>query len=190
MYIVLGLGNPGSEYENTRHNIGFRVLDRLAYENRVKFKVAQGAFQYALIKDKSLRISPFIAAKTLTFMNLSGIAARDLLLEFGEKTTSLIVVHDDIDLDLGTLRIKKDGGSGGHKGIESIINLVGSKDFIRIKIGIGRPNVKDEVIDYVLTPFKKGEEKIVQSIITEALDSIYDFLSQGFEYAANKHNGK
>ena len=117
MYIVLALGNPGVEYKNTRHNVGCRVVERIAYENRVKFKISRGTFQYAVVKDKSEKSPSFIIAKTLTFMNLSGIAAKDLLEEFKESTSSLIVVHDDIDLDIGTLKIKKDGGSGGHKGI-------------------------------------------------------------------------
>ncbi len=188
MYIVLALGNPGVEYKNTRHNVGCRVVERIAYENRVKFKISRGTFQYAVVKDKSEKSPSFIIAKTLTFMNLSGIAAKDLLEEFKESTSSLIVVHDDIDLDIGTLKIKKDGGSGGHKGIESIFNALGSKEFIRIKIGIGRPENKDEVINYVLTPFKKSEEKIIDNMIIEAIETIYDFINQGFEYAANRHN--
>jgi PTH1 family peptidyl-tRNA hydrolase len=189
VYIVLGLGNPGVEYENTRHNVGYRVVERIASENRVKFKISRGTFQYAIIKDKSEKNSSFIIAKPLTFMNLSGIAAKDLLEELSESVASLIVVHDDIDLDIGVLKIKKDGGSGGHKGVESIIKTIGSKDFIRIKIGVGRPRTKDEVIDYVLTPFKRSEKEIIDNMVIEAIETIYDFINQGFEYAANRHNG-
>jgi len=189
VYIVLGLGNPGVEYKNTRHNVGYRVVERIASENRVKFKISRGTFQYAVVKDKFGKTPPFIIAKPLTFMNLSGIAAKDLLEEFSESVTSLIVVHDDIDLDIGTLKIKKDGGSGGHKGVESIIKTIGSKDFVRIKIGIGRPGTKDEVIDYVLIPFKRSEEEIIDNMVIEAIETVYDFINQGFEYAANRHNG-
>jgi PTH1 family peptidyl-tRNA hydrolase len=190
VYIALGLGNPGSEYENTRHNIGFKVVDRLAFENRVKFKVGKGAYFFVIIKDSSSQTEPFLVAKPLTYMNLSGVAAKDLLLDFNEKIDSLVVVHDDIDLDLGTLRIKRDGGSGGHKGVESIINSLGSPNFLRIKIGIGRPGNRDDVIDYVLSPFSKGEEKTLSDVILLAEEAILDLISKGFEYTANKFNGK
>lgn len=171
MYIVIGLGNPSSKYENTRHNIGYKVIDKLVIDNWVKLKVGKGAYFYAIIENSPSKLEPFLIAKPLTYikpltyMNLSGSAAKNLLSDFNETPNFLIVIHDDLDLDTFELRIKKDSSSDGHKSIESIISHLNNSDFLRVKIGIGRPSQKDNVVDYVLTPFSNGEVKVLADVI-------------------------
>ena len=136
MWLVVGLGNPGNEYEKTRHNIGFMVVDALAARFSIAFTQKTAHFIYGrgfIEEAKAILIKP------LTFMNRSGIAVRDALRRYDE-IENLIVIHDDLDLETGIIRIRKSGSSGGHKGVQSIIDSLGSREFIRIKIGIGRPD--------------------------------------------------
>jgi peptidyl-tRNA hydrolase, PTH1 family len=187
VYIVLGLGNPGKEYTDTRHNVGFKVIEKIASDNRVKLKLS-GLTLSAEIKESSLRKATFVIAKSAVFMNLSGIPAKELLDKYNEPSNSLIVIHDDIDLDIGNLRLKRSSGPGGHNGILSIINNVGNKDFCQIKIGIGRPGNKNDVVDYVLDKFNKYEEEKITEIVELCEIALLDMLDNGFEYAANKYN--
>ena len=189
MYIVYGLGNPGKEYVDTRHNVGFNVIEKIAEDNRVKLKIS-GLALIGEIKKSSYRINPFIIAKSAVFMNLSGIPVKDLLDKYNESPETLIVVHDDIDLDVGVIRLKRNSGTGGHKGIMSIVENIGNNNFIQIKIGIGRPGSKDEVVDYVLDRFNRSEETIITKIIELSEIAILDIIDSGFDYAANKYNRK
>lgn len=189
MYIVYGLGNPGKEYIDTRHNVGFKVIDNIALNNRVKLKLSGLAF-LGEVKKSSYRNNPFVITKSAVFMNLSGVPVSDILSRYRESSESMIVVHDDIDLEVGVMRIKRNSGPGGHKGIMSIIDNIGNTNFIQIKIGIGRPGNKDDIVDYVLEKFNRSEESTILKVCELSEIAILDIIDNGFDYAANKYNRK
>jgi len=167
MLLIVGLGNPGRKYENTRHNIGSRAVDEL----------------------KVLNLKNVISAKPTTFMNESGKAVKNLLRAYHLKPNNLIVVHDDIDLPIEKIRIVKNRGSAGHKGIESVIKELGTKNFIRFRIGIqskiGKPKNPER---FVLEKFNKKEEKIVEEVIKKTVEAIEFLLKEGLEKAMSKFN--
>ena len=181
MWLVAGLGNPGDAYTDTRHNIGFAVIDALAarYEISLKQKTSNYEFGRGFIEDQKA-----VLIKPLTFMNRSGIAVRDALFKF-DDIENFLVVHDDLDLDPGIIRIRKTGSAGGHNGIQSIIDFLNSKDFIRIKIGIGRSErIYPE--KYVLRPFNKKEKPLIDEAVETAADAIQEILARGVSSAQNK----
>jgi PTH1 family peptidyl-tRNA hydrolase len=187
MWVIAGLGNPGEKYSATRHNIGFMVVDRLSEEYRVPFTVKD---DYSLGKGAIDHVN-VILLKPLTYMNLSGSAVRKILkktnlLQDGE-ITNFIVIHDDLDLETGVVKIRRNGSSGGHRGIESIIQKTGSRDFIRVKIGIGRDR-KIPVEEYVLRRFRAAEKKMVEDGILQAVHAIETILTGGIEKAMNACN--
>jgi PTH1 family peptidyl-tRNA hydrolase len=167
MILIVGLGNPGKKYKNTRHNIGFRVIDKLGFLN----------------KGKVILLKPKI------FMNLSGKAVKPLVTKHKMSITDLWVVHDDIDLPLGRIKISKGRGSAGHKGVESIIKELGTKNFVRFRIGIqpkiGKPKNPER---FVLQKFKKEEEKIVKEIIKKTVKTIEIAIKEGVEKTMNEYN--
>jgi len=164
--LVVGLGNPGKEYENTRHNVGFMVIDEL-----VKTLKAKGPFQEALSLLYKTRLGgkEVLLAKPQTYMNNSGAAVINLLEEYSLSPEEMIVVYDDLDLPLGSMRLRLKGSSGGHRGVESIINYIGTQNFPRLRIGIGRPKKKEDVVKYVLSPFPPDEERIIGRAIKKAV---------------------
>ncbi|NPB08399.1 MAG: aminoacyl-tRNA hydrolase [Aquificae bacterium] len=164
--LVVGLGNPGKEYENTRHNVGFMVVDEL-----VKTLRARGPFQEALSLLYKARLGgkEVILAKPQTYMNNSGAAVINLLEEYSLSPEEMIVVYDDLDLPLGSMRLRLKGSSGGHKGVESIINYIGTQNFPRLRIGIGRPKKKEDVVKYVLSPFPPDEERVISQVVKKAV---------------------
>lgn len=183
MWIVAGLGNPGKRYSRTRHNIGFMVVEEIArryeidFKEKKKYRIRTGSID----GEKVLLIEP------LLYMNNSGLAVKDVLDRFNIPLEKLIVIHDDIDMELGKLRIRKKGSSGGHKGVESIIQNLSSKDFARLKIGIGRQEgVTPE--DYVLSRFRKNEIPLIKSTIERASDAVTCIVLDGLEKAMNKFN--
>jgi PTH1 family peptidyl-tRNA hydrolase len=181
MWLVAGLGNPGDAYTDTRHNIGFAVIDALAarYAIPLKQKTSNYIFGRGFIGDKKS-----ILIKPLTFMNRSGIAVRDALFKFDE-IENFLIIHDDLDLDPGIIRIRKTGSAGGHNGIQSIIDFLNSKDFIRIKIGIGRSErIYPE--KYVLKPFNKKEKPLIDEAVETAADAVQEILARGVSSAQNK----
>ena len=181
MWLVAGLGNPGDAYTDTRHNIGFAVIDALAarYAISLKQKTSNYKFGRGFIEDQKA-----VLIKPLTFMNRSGIAVRDALFKF-DDIENFLVVHDDLDLDPGIIRIRKTGSAGGHNGIQSIIDFLNSKDFIRIKIGIGRSErIYPE--KYVLRPFNKKEKPLIDEAVETAADAIQEILARGVSSAQNK----
>jgi len=181
MWLVVGLGNPGMVYENTRHNIGFMVVDSLADKFSISFreKAKNFTFGRGFIEEKEVML-----IKPLTFMNKSGIAVKDAL-EKIKKVENILVIQDDIDLDKGVIRIKKNGSSGGHRGVESIITTLGTRDFLRLKIGIGRSKrVSPE--NYVLSPFPKKERLIVKKTIEKAVNAVVIILTKGVSHAQNE----
>ncbi|MCI0469113.1 MAG: aminoacyl-tRNA hydrolase [Nitrospirae bacterium] len=187
MWIIVGLGNPGRNYQNTRHNIGFRVIDALAEENNITLDEKNSY----VIGSGNINGHKSILLKPMTFMNKSGIAAREALkrnnLLSDDRMKTLIVIHDDIDLDTGVIKLRRSGSSGGHRGVESIINEIGTKDFIRVKIGIGR-DAEIPVENYVLTKFRHSEQKVIKEAITQASHAVSVILDQGIEKAMNKFN--
>jgi PTH1 family peptidyl-tRNA hydrolase len=187
LWIVVGLGNPGIKYSATRHNIGFMVLDRLSETHRIPLAIKENySFGRGTIEDATI-----ILLKPLTYMNLSGTAVRKVLKKFSQirecQVGNIIVVHDDLDLEAGIVKIRKTGSSGGHKGIDSIIQEIGTKEFIRVKIGIGRES-EIPVEEYVLRRFKSSEKKLIEDGIIKAMSAVESIVTEGVEKAMNTFN--
>ena len=185
MYLVAGLGNPGAQYERTRHNLGFRVIDVLA--DNLKTALSEHENQ-ALWGEASLSGERIVLVKPLTFVNLSGQCIKALLKEFSIVPQELIVIHDDLDLHLGEIRLKGRGGSGGHKGVESIVASLGTENFARVRLGIGRPPGRQDPADYVLRPFTKRQQEQVDFILGEAAQAVISIIKYGLEKAMNVFN--
>lgn len=183
MFLVVGLGNVGSKYYYNRHNVGFLVAETLANRKRLKFKRWKDIAELCEFTIKDERV---ILARPLTFMNLSGIAVEALVKFYKIPSENVIVIHDDLDLPTGTIRLKRAGSSAGHKGVQSIIEKIGN-NFLRIRIGIGRPKTKDEVVDFVLSDFGEDLEEI-KPAIDKAADAAEDLITLGFERAAETYN--
>ncbi len=183
MWLIAGLGNPGPGYSKTRHNIGFLVIDRIADEYRLELKQKENY----IIGKGSIEGNNVVLIEPLTFMNRSGLAVRDVMRRNGIEASELIVIHDDIDMDTGKLKIRKDGSSGGHKGIDSIIQDLGTREFIRVKIGVGRGEGVP-VEDYVLGKFKKAELPLVNEAVSRAADAVTSILKTSVEKAMNSFN--
>lgn len=183
MWLIVGLGNPGDKYVNTRHNVGFTVIDLLATSCSIELKNrTRNAIQgRGFIKDNGV-----ILMKPLTFMNLSGIAVQEAIRKY-EDITNVLVIHDDLDLPPGTIKIRGKGSSGGHRGIESIIERIGSKDFIRLKIGIGR-SLRISPENYVLRPFYKKEKPLIDEALHSAVNAVQEIILKGVSPAQNKYN--
>ena len=164
MYLIVGLGNPGEEYRLTRHNVGFLILDRLIQRLQPS-SISKKSFKGELYRSGSIFL-----LKPLTYMNLSGESVQAVMHYYRIELQNLIVVHDDLDLALGALRFKRGGGSGGHNGLKSIDKLVGS-EYLRVRFGIGRPQNKEEVIRYVLSPFSEGELACIEPAIERAAEA-------------------
>ena len=180
MWLVVGLGNPGDVYADTRHNIGFIVVDSLADSLSIPIKHKSHNCLYGkgvVGKQEAVLIKP------LTFMNKSGIAVREIIRKY-DDIDNILVVHDDLDLDTGVIRIRKSGSSGGHKGIESIIDTLGTKDFLRVKIGIGRSD-RLAVEDYVLRNFTRQERPVINEAVVKAVEAIPIIINKGITYAQN-----
>lgn len=173
LILLVGLGNPGLEYEFNRHNVGFRVIDSIAEKFDVSFKKMT---QFAKVGSFSFGELKFIIAKPLTFMNLSGRAVRFLIDFYKIPISNLFVFHDDIDLTFGRIKIKNGGGNGGHNGLKSIDSLIGT-NYWRIRIGVGRPEHKSEVSSYVLGNFNKDQNEVISeisNIISENIKLLLD----------------
>jgi peptidyl-tRNA hydrolase, PTH1 family len=185
-YLIAGFGNPGRDYLNTRHNVGFLVIDRLCRKLDVFLGKLQANALTASFKDSQNRI---ILAKPQTYMNLSGQSVSGLLHFYKIPTEKLLVIHDDLDLPFGTLRIRPSGGSAGQKGLGSTIERLGSQDFARIRVGIGRPPGRMDAADYVLQPFHNSEQQMLDSVLETASEAAIAFVRDGLEIAMNRFNG-
>jgi PTH1 family peptidyl-tRNA hydrolase len=186
MIIIIGLGNPGSQYKNTRHNVGFKAIDEFASKNDFpKFKLQKKS--NALISEKIIGDEGVLLAKPQTFMNESGKAVKQLTSQTEEKMADLVIIHDDIDLPVGKIKIVKDRGSAGHKGVESIIKSIGNDGLVRIRIGIGSEN-KVEAIKIVLKNFSPDEQKIIDGAIQKTVSSLDLFIKNGLEKTMNEYN--
>ena len=186
LYLVVGLGNPGREYQNTRHNIGFMAVDAFARSVNVTFSKVQSK---ALITKTTLENSQLILAKPQTYMNLSGQAVSGLLNYYKIPKEHLIVIHDDIDLPLGTIRIRPGGGSAGQKGIGSIIEKLGSQEFARIRLGVGRPQGQMDAAAFVLLPIAKEDMEFLPVLFSKVNEAIRQFITNGLDAAMNNYNG-
>ena len=188
MKLIVGLGNPGPEYELTPHNLGFLVLDRIADDCRVEVRNRQCR---ALTARTLIGQEQVILAKPETFMNLSGMAVRELAskLEIAPET-DLIVIQDELDFPFGTLRVHRNRSSAGHNGIESIIDSLGTKDFLRIRVGVAPEHPVEDGKDYLLLPMRKAQLKVLDSIIADAADAARMIVKEGPAVAMQRFNRK
>jgi len=184
-YIIAGLGNPGRKFASNRHNIGFMLLDQLASRFQVSFSRVQFNALVTRCKYNEKRL---ILVKPQTFMNNSGKAIASLIRYYKVPLNNLLVAYDDLDIDLGVIRLRPNGGSGGHKGMSSIINELNSQNFPRLRLGIGRPPGRMEPADYVLQDFSSQERQILPELLDQGVEAILTFLDQGIEIAMNKYN--
>jgi len=189
MKLIVGLGNPGRSYARNRHNIGFICLNRFARTQGIKFDRKKGL---ARIGTGKVADNEVVLARPQTFMNNSGRSLSRLIKKFNIDLKDLIVIHDDLDLPPAKIRISHGSGSGGHKGINSIIQEIGSQDFIRLRVGIGRPDKpqisEDDIIDYVLSDFTSKEKRAIEKIIPTVGEAILCLLSEGLTPAMNRFN--
>ena len=202
MWLVVGLGNPGLRYADTRHNFGFRALERLWNRNRRGIRKLGALFRRKPKKDRTLNarvatvsgVSGQGEAVTLlwpeTFMNLSGQSVKPAMRRFDVPVERLVVCHDDVDLPLGRLKVKKGGGAGGHKGLLSIEREIGSSGFIRVRGGVGRPEPGGDVVEHVLQPFSFEERPVIEEMIETACDAVGMVLREGPVAAMNRFNRK
>lgn len=187
MKMIVGLGNPGRKYENTKHNVGFMTVDRLAERQGATFK--SNPFQ-AEVADFFANGEKILLVKPQTFMNESGRAVGPLMTYFGIEKEELVVVYDDLDLALGKLRLRQKGSAGGHNGMKSIISHLGHQEFDRIKIGIGRPQPKMTVVNHVLSGFDKEELPLLEDSLQRAVAACEFIVETGdFTGAMNRFNG-
>jgi len=185
-FLVIGLGNPGREYRETRHNVGFMLLDRLAVKLNARFTRLQSR---ALVAKATYAERKIILAKPQTFMNLSGQSVQGLIHFYKLSLNNLLIAHDDLDLPLGTIRIRPDGGSAGQKGMTSILERLGTDDFPRLRVGIGRPPGQMQAPDYVLQDFSKSDLTIISETLDRAVEAVLIFAVTGLDEAMNKYNG-
>jgi len=185
-YLIVGLGNPGAEYRYNRHNIGFMLVDRVAEQLGVKFSRLESK---ALLTKGEHRGRRVVLAKPQTFMNLSGQSVGGLVRFYKVPLSNLLVAYDDVDLPLGTLRLRPDGGSAGQKGMSSIIDRLGTQDLPRLRLGIGRPPGRMEAADYVLQDFSSGEKELLRLMLDRAAEAALAFVAEGLETAMNQFNG-
>jgi len=193
MKLIVGLGNPGAIYARNRHNIGFMCLNRFARKHGIRFARKQGQARVGEGEINGLKV---ILARPQTMMNRSGHSVSRLVKRYQTSPEDLVVIHDDLDLPLGKIRIRQGGHSGGHKGIESISACLGNSDFIRIRVGIGRPDLMGsaardrdaEVINYVLSDFDSSESRIVTDVKNKVSEAILCLILEGLTAAMNRYN--
>ena len=179
MYLIIGLGNPGTKYENTRHNLGFQVLDLLAGDHNWENKY----------QSEFLKLNDVILAKPQTFMNNSGLAVAEILKYYPDS--ELIVVHDELDFPLGTLKVQKNASAAGHNGVKSIIESLGTQDFIRVRIGMDNPELRGLMPseDFVLKNFNNDEQGILDEVLEKAKAAVESIQTDGVDITQSKFNG-
>lgn len=197
-FLIVGLGNPGREYRENRHNIGFMLVDRLALKLGARFTRLQSKSlvssaiynRVGAAEDLTAHGNKIILAKPQTYMNLSGQSVQGLVSFYKLPLTNLLVAHDDLDLAPGTIRIRPDGGSAGQKGMVSIIERLGTDKFPRLRLGIGRPPGQMQAPDYVLQDFSSGEMMLISETLDRAVEAALTFVTEGLDAAMNKFNGQ
>jgi PTH1 family peptidyl-tRNA hydrolase len=185
-YLIVGLGNPGREYRENRHNVGFMLVDRLAVKLNARFTRLQSK---ALVASAVYMERKIILAKPQTFMNLSGQSVQGLMHFYKLPIENLLIAHDDLDLPVGAIRIRPDGGSAGQKGMTSILERFGTDEFARIRLGIGRPPGQMQAPDYVLQDFSNADLTVISETLSRAAEAALEFVVNGLDAAMNKYNG-
>ncbi|RSK25487.1 aminoacyl-tRNA hydrolase [Bacillus sp. HMF5848] len=185
MKLIVGLGNPGLQYKQTRHNVGFMVMDELASRLHTAFDKTNFKGIYAVANKNGEKV---ILLKPLTYMNLSGECVRPLLDYFKLELDDLVVVYDDLDLPAGKIRLRTKGSAGGHNGIKSLIQHLGTQEFKRVRVGIGRPEGRIPISDYVLSPFHKEEQALIQQAIDKSSEACLEWLETSYVEVMNKYN--
>ena len=185
MYIIVGLGNPGDKYEKTRHNVGFNVIDLLAKEysidvSKIKHK--------ALIGEGRVGTEKVILVKPMTYMNLSGESIREAMDFYRVDPQQILVIYDDMDLEKGIIKIRKKGGAGSHNGMKSVIKELGTEEFPRIRVGIGKPEGPYDKINYVIGHIPNEEYEVLKQGINQATKGVTAILTQGIDVAMNQYN--
>jgi PTH1 family peptidyl-tRNA hydrolase len=191
MKLIVGLGNPGRIYAHNHHNVGFRCLNYFARLHSIRFDHRQCRARVGLVKARGEKL---LLAKPGTFVNLSGESVACLVRKHDIPLSDLLIIYDDLDLPLGKIRLRQNGSSGGHKGMNSIISALGSEEFPRIRVGIGRPQVEeqsiseDAIVNYVLSDFSPQEEAVIKPVLVKVAEAIDCFLNQGIVAAMSKFN--
>jgi len=191
MKLIVGFGNPGKTYAHNRHNAGFRCLNYFARLHSIRLDHRQCRARVGVAEVKGEKL---LLARPKTFVNLSGKPVACLVRKHGIPLSDLLIIYDDLDLPLGKIRLRQSGGSGGHKGMNSVISTLGSEDFPRIRVGIGRPQAEaqsiseDAIVNYVLSDFSPQEEAIIKPVIARVAEAIDCFLTEGIEAAMGKFN--
>ena len=185
MYLIVGLGNPENEYAHTRHNMGFDTINQIAKNNNIqitknKFK---GLCESTIIQNQKL-----ILLKPQTYMNLSGESVKEVAEFYNLKPEEIIVIYDDIDIEKGHIKIRKKGGAGSHNGMKSVVEELQSTDFARIRVGIGQPEFKSDMINYVIGKVSQEEQEILQQGVEKAAKAVEEILKNGIDRAMNKFN--
>lgn len=184
MKVVIGLGNPGKKYHGTRHNVGYRVVEELAARHGVQKE--ESRFD-AILGHLVIEQEKVIIAKPLTYMNLSGKSVQPLIRWYKLDLNDIIVVCDDMDLNPGIIRLKPKGGTGGHRGLASISEWLGGRDFARLRVGVGHP-VSEDVVNWVLGRFNAEEEELLAAAVQKAADALEVWIKTGINEAMNKYN--
>jgi peptidyl-tRNA hydrolase, PTH1 family len=185
-YLLIGLGNPGREYRDTRHNVGFMLIDRLIVRLNARGMKVQSK---AIVTTATYEDRKLILAKPQTYMNLSGQSAQGLLNFYKLPVENMLIAHDDLDIPFGTIRIRPKGGPGGQGGMASAISQLGTKDFPRLRIGIGRPSGRMDPAAYFIQNFSREELKVLSEIVDRAAEAALEFVKNGLDSAMNKYNG-
>ena len=191
-YLVVGLGNPGPKYAATRHNVGQMVLDHIADAGGGRFTVARRA--QAVVLEGRLGLpgadERVILAKTTTYMNVSGGPVKALAAYYDIAPEQVVVVHDEVDIPAGALRLKRGGGEGGHNGLRDISKALGTKDYLRVRVGVGRPPGSRDTADHVLAPFSSTERKTLELLISEAADAVESVILEGLTAAQQRFHSR
>jgi len=187
MKLIVGLGNPGKEYSGSRHNLGFRCINHLAKAHGIGIDKRQCQAQLGVGRIAGVQV---VLGKPRTYMNLSGKSVHLMMDRFKAKREDIVVIHDDLDLPLGRIRLYANGGPGGHKGVESIIAALGSRDFVRVRVGVGRPPPGMDPVDYVLLDFSPTDRLLIEEAIAKVGEAVPFMLKEGLAAAMNKYNQK
>lgn len=185
MYLIVGLGNPENEYANTRHNMGFDTINKLAKKNNIEINKNKhkGLYGTGIIQEQKV-----ILLKPQTYMNLSGESVKEAIDFYHINPEEVIIIYDDIDTEKGNIRIRKKGGPGSHNGMKSIVESIQTTSFGRIRVGIGQPEYKNDMVNYVIGKISEEEQKILQEGVNKAAEAVEEILKNGIDIAMNKFN--
>ena len=185
MYLIVGLGNPENEYAHTRHNMGFDTINQIAQNNNIQ--ITKNKFK-GLCESTIIQNQKVILLKPQTYMNLSGESVKEVAEFYNLKPEEIIVIYDDIDIEKGHIKIRKKGGAGSHNGMKSVVEELQSTDFARIRVGIGQPEFKSDMINYVIGKVSQEEQEILQQGVEKAAKAVEEILKNGIDIAMNKFN--